>query len=44
MRLSIADAIGIVEQDDPPSALRQIDGQREADRSCADNDHRVVGR
>ena len=41
---AIADAIGIVEQYDPRSALRQIDGQREADRSCADNDHRVVGR
>ncbi len=39
---AVADPVGIVEHDDAVSALRQIDGQRQPDRTSPDDDHRMA--
>ena len=40
---ALADAVGIVEQDDATAALREIDRQRQPDGARANHDHSMLG-
>ena len=40
---ALADPVGIVEQHDALAALRQVDRERQPDRSGADDDDRMFG-